>query len=127
MILVSLIAAGSAPMASAQDRSTAKIDTFPVADGVYMLAGGGGNIGVLVGEDGALLIDAGYEELVEKTAEIHEGSTETHKGHLASARHKDGITRRGEKQGAAVHVVRKSINLLSRITDLLDRRPYLLN
>ena len=31
--------------------------TIPVAEGIYMLKGEGGNIGVLAGEDGVFLID----------------------------------------------------------------------
>jgi hypothetical protein len=33
------------------------IETIPVADGVYMLTGSGGNIGLSVGDDGAFIID----------------------------------------------------------------------
>ncbi len=54
--------------ASAQyDFDRIQIKTEPVADNIYMLSGGGGNIGVLVGEDGVLLIDAMFAELEEKT------------------------------------------------------------
>ncbi len=40
-----------------------KIETIPVADGIYMLVGQGGNIGVSVGEDGVFLIDDQYAPL----------------------------------------------------------------
>jgi glyoxylase-like metal-dependent hydrolase (beta-lactamase superfamily II) len=42
------------------------IRTIPVRNNVYMLMGSGGNIGVSVGEDGVLLIDAEYAPLSEK-------------------------------------------------------------
>lgn len=42
------------PPASAQDR----IETVQVADNLYMLKGGGGNIGVSIGEEGVVIIDA---------------------------------------------------------------------
>ena len=37
-----------------------------VSDGIYMLQGAGGNVGLSVGEDGVLLIDDDYAELSEK-------------------------------------------------------------
>ena len=41
----------------------APIKTVAVADGIYMLVGRGGNVGVSVGEDGVLLIDDKFEDL----------------------------------------------------------------
>ncbi len=43
-----------------------QIQTIPVAEGVFMLAGRGGNIGLSVGEDGAFLIDDQYAPLTDK-------------------------------------------------------------
>jgi glyoxylase-like metal-dependent hydrolase (beta-lactamase superfamily II) len=51
---------------SAQDFSNASIKTVPVADGLYMLMGQGGNIGVSVGADGVLLIDDQYAPMNDK-------------------------------------------------------------
>jgi glyoxylase-like metal-dependent hydrolase (beta-lactamase superfamily II) len=42
-----------------------KLETIPVADGIYMLAGPGGNIGVSVGDDGVFLIDDQYAPLTD--------------------------------------------------------------
>ena len=56
---------GSAP-AHAQDFSKVEIKTQKLADGVYMLEGSGGNIGVGVGEDAAFLIDDQYAPLTPK-------------------------------------------------------------
>ena len=60
-----------------QDFDQVQIQTIPVSDGVYMLVGRGGNIGVCVGEDGVLLIDSQFAELSEKIkaaiAEIDSG------------------------------------------------------
>ncbi|TAF53292.1 MAG: MBL fold metallo-hydrolase [Oscillatoriales cyanobacterium] len=42
------------------------ISIIPVADGVYMLVGEGGNIGLSVGEDGVLAIDSQFAPLTEK-------------------------------------------------------------
>jgi len=51
---------------SAQDFEKIQIQTVKITDSVYMLAGGGGNIGVSVGKDGILLVDTQFAELVEK-------------------------------------------------------------
>jgi glyoxylase-like metal-dependent hydrolase (beta-lactamase superfamily II) len=48
------------------DFDQVQIETTTVANNIYMLGGGGGNIGVLVGEDGVLLIDSMFAELEEK-------------------------------------------------------------
>ena len=49
-----------------QNLENVEIKTIPVADGIYMLMGEGGNIGVLAGEDGVFLIDDQYAVLSEK-------------------------------------------------------------
>jgi len=43
-----------------------EIITHQVSDHIYMLEGGGGNIGVFTGEDGTLMIDGQYAQLSEK-------------------------------------------------------------
>ena len=49
-----------------QDSSKVEIETKSVARGVYMLVGSGGNIGLFVGQDGALLIGVQYAPLTDK-------------------------------------------------------------
>jgi len=58
----------SAPplFAQGQDFSAVEIETVLVAEGVWMLVGAGGNIGVSAGEDGVFLIDDQYAPLTEK-------------------------------------------------------------
>ncbi|RMG11244.1 MAG: MBL fold metallo-hydrolase, partial [Cyanobacteria bacterium J055] len=62
------LAISLAPMQSlrAQDLENVEIETVPVAEGIYMLVGEGGNIGVSVGADGAFLIDDQFAPLTEK-------------------------------------------------------------
>jgi cyclase len=64
---------------NAQDFEKVQIQTIKVADGVYMLLGAGGNIGVSAGEDGILMIDTQFAELMEKIksaiSKIGEGPT----------------------------------------------------
>lgn len=43
-----------------------EITTVPVADGLYMLMGEGGNVGVSVGVDGTFIIDDQYAEMTDK-------------------------------------------------------------
>ena len=58
----------SAASASAQDQDFSKVEvkTVPLAGSVSMLEGSGGNIGVLVGADGVLVVDDEYAPLVPK-------------------------------------------------------------
>lgn len=49
-----------------RDFSAVEITAEKVADGVYMLQGAGGNIGLSVGEDGAFVIDDQYAPLSDK-------------------------------------------------------------
>ena len=55
-----------APAAGQTDWDAVEIETVPVAEGVHMLQGRGGNIGVSVGEDGAFVIDDQYAPLTDK-------------------------------------------------------------
>lgn len=43
-----------------------QVTTVPVADGLYMLMGEGGNVGVSVGEDGTFIIDDQYAQMTDK-------------------------------------------------------------
>ncbi|MDQ3137348.1 MAG: MBL fold metallo-hydrolase [Gemmatimonadota bacterium] len=52
--------------AGAQEPDTARIVTTRLADGVYVLMGGGGNIGLSTGKDGAFLIDDEYAPLTDR-------------------------------------------------------------
>jgi len=61
-ILAVALATLPAPPAAGQDDDV-KIQTLEVADGVWMLVGAGGNIGVSAGADGVFLIDDQYAPL----------------------------------------------------------------
>jgi len=62
-----------AGLAVAQGEVDVKVETVAVADGIYMLLGRGGNIGVCVGDDGVLIIDDQYAPMVPKiTAAVAE-------------------------------------------------------
>ena len=57
---------GSSLAVIAQNFDSVTIKTIKVAGSVYMLEGAGGNIGVLVGNDGVILVDDQFAPLSEK-------------------------------------------------------------
>ena len=67
-MLVAVAALGLAPLSAAaqQDFSQVEIRTEQVADGLYVLFGAGGNIGLSVGDDGAFLVDDQFAPLTGK-------------------------------------------------------------
>ena len=62
------VAALSATLLSAQGRDFSKVEikVEKVAEGVYMLTGAGGNIGVSVGDDGIVIVDDQFAPLAPK-------------------------------------------------------------
>jgi len=56
----------AAPLRAQQDFSQVQIEPVKVAEGIYMLKGSGGNVGLLTGPDGAFLIDDQFAPLSEK-------------------------------------------------------------
>jgi glyoxylase-like metal-dependent hydrolase (beta-lactamase superfamily II) len=67
----------ASPTAAQDDFSAVEIKAEKVADGLYVLTGRGGNIGLSVGEDGAFLIDDQYAPLTDKIlAAVRELTTE---------------------------------------------------
>jgi glyoxylase-like metal-dependent hydrolase (beta-lactamase superfamily II) len=65
-LALTLAVMGAAPAATQEDFSAVEIKAEEVADGLYMLTGSGGNLGLSVGEDGAFLIDDQYAPLTRK-------------------------------------------------------------
>ena len=66
-ILASTVFFGAATGACAQrDFSAVEIKTTEVSNGIYMLQGAGGNIGLSTGDDGAFVIDDQFAPLAEK-------------------------------------------------------------
>lgn len=63
IVLLSLC---SPTLAQSQDFTKVEIKTVPLEEGVYMLLGEGGNIGVSTGEDGVFLIDDQFAPLTAK-------------------------------------------------------------
>ena len=65
-VLCVFVAAASVTAWAQQDFSKVEITTTKVADGIYMLEGAGGNIGVSAGADGVFLIDDQFAPLTDK-------------------------------------------------------------
>jgi len=65
VLAISMVLAG---LAAAQERDFSKVEVkvIPVAGGVSMLVGEGGNIGVTTGKDGIFIIDDQFEPLLPK-------------------------------------------------------------
>ena len=77
-LFASLITLATAPALSAQTPDTTHIRTTPLAGGVYLLQGEGGNIGVSTGPDGAIMIDDDYAPLTDRVLaavdQLHSGA-----------------------------------------------------
>lgn len=65
VLLLLVLTAGSAA-AQDQDFSKVQVKATKIAGNIYMLEGGGGNIGASVGPDGILIVDDQYAPLAEK-------------------------------------------------------------
>jgi len=65
-LLLSGLTTAASAMAQNDRFANVTIETVPVVDGISMLIGSGGNIGVSAGEDGLLIIDDQYAPLAEK-------------------------------------------------------------
>jgi glyoxylase-like metal-dependent hydrolase (beta-lactamase superfamily II) len=65
-IFAALVVWGCASSTRSQDWSKVEIKATKVAGSVYMLEGGGGNIGVSVGPDGILIVDDQFAPLADK-------------------------------------------------------------
>jgi len=65
--IIAILGLSILPVATfAQDFDAVQITTVPVRDGIYMLQGSGGNIGVSVGADGAFIVDDQFAPLTDK-------------------------------------------------------------
>ena len=49
---------------TAQSASPTPVETTDLGEGIYMLTGRGGNVGLLTGEDGTFVIDSQYADMV---------------------------------------------------------------
>jgi len=66
LILVSVVAGLVDAVSAQRDFSKVEIKTHDLGNGVYMLSGAGGNLGLYVGPDGVFLVDDQYAPLTDK-------------------------------------------------------------
>ena len=64
--IIVIILSASFLAVNAQNFDSVTIKTTKIAGSVYMLEGAGGNIGVLIGNDGVILVDDQFAPLSEK-------------------------------------------------------------
>jgi glyoxylase-like metal-dependent hydrolase (beta-lactamase superfamily II) len=65
-IMAVLVFSIASQLVAQQDFSSVEIKSIEVTEGIYMLTGAGGNMGLSVGEDATFLIDDQYAPLTEK-------------------------------------------------------------
>ncbi|UTW44657.1 MBL fold metallo-hydrolase [bacterium SCSIO 12696] len=69
VLAVAALVASSVTFAHNHDRfANVKIESTQVTDGIYMLKGAGGNLGLSIGEDGTFLIDDQFAPLADRIA-----------------------------------------------------------
>ena len=75
LVLACCTAIIAAPLAAQGNFDTVQVRSVRVAEGIYMLTGAGGNIGVSLGDDGTLLIDDQFAPLTAKIQAAVRGLT----------------------------------------------------
>ncbi len=110
-------------MVEAKTQNDVEIKTEDLGHGIYVLFGGGGNIGVSVGEDGIIMIDDQFAPLTPKimaaVAELSEGNVRFLINTHAHGDHTGGNENLGE-MGA---IIVSHDNLRTRLMDTPFRQP----
>ena len=120
LILVSL----AVPAWAQQDFSAVEIETVPVADGLPMHVGAGGNIGLSVGEDGAFVIDDQYAPLSEKILAAIAALTDADVEFLVNTHYHGDHTGGNEAFGAAGALIIAHDNVRARMSTAQFREIF---
>lgn len=126
---IAMLAALASFSASAQQRNfdAVQIKVHQVAQGVYMLEGEGGNIGVSVGEDGVLLIDDQFAPLTQKIVDAVKTITDKPIRFLLNTHWHGDHTGGNENLGKLGVVIIAHDNVYKRLsteqTNLLGKTP----
>ncbi|MEO1135337.1 MAG: MBL fold metallo-hydrolase [Pseudomonadota bacterium] len=109
------------PAAAQRDFSDVEIKTTEVVEGIYMLEGAGGNIGLSVGDDGAFVIDDQFAPLAEKIlAAIADVSDKPVEFVVNTHWHGDHTGGNEAMSGAGAHIVAHD-NVRKRLKEGLTR------
>ncbi len=111
--------------AAAQDPgpANAAVEVIDVADGVYMLAGLGGNIALSVGGDGAFLVDNQFAHLTDKIVEAVRSKTDKPVAYLFNTHwHGDHTGGNGNFRALGVPIIAHE-NVRARMS--VDNKSYL--
>ncbi len=100
--------------AAAQEEVT--IETLKVRDGIYMLVGKGGNIGLFIGEDGTFLIDDQFAPLTPKHLEAIKAVGGEHPKFLINTHYHADHTGGNENLGKAGTVIFSHDQVWERLT-----------
>ena len=119
-----IMASLAVPAWAQQDFSAVQIETVPVADGVYMLVGAGGNIGLSVGEDGAFVIDDQYAPLSEKILAAIAALTDADVEFLVNTHYHGDHTGGNEAFGAAGALIIAHDNVRARMSTAQFREIF---
>ena len=116
LCLITVIIGLMSPVWAQQDFSAVQIQTIEVSDGVYMLIGAGGNIGLSVGEDGAFVIDDQYAPLSDKIMAAIADITNADVNFLVNTHYHGDHTGGNEAFGAAGAVIVAHDNVRARMS-----------
>lgn len=116
LYITALIMGLAAPLWAQQDFSGVQIQTVEVSDGVYMLIGAGGNIGLSVGDDGAFVIDDQYAPLSNKIMAAITDITNADVNFLVNTHYHGDHTGGNEAFGAAGAVIVAHDNVRTRMS-----------
>lgn len=127
--IVLVLVAGLAPVATAGHHEEVKVTATRVADGIYMITGKGGNIGLFIGEDGTFLIDDQFAPLTEKIVAVIKSVGGEHPRFLINTHYHGDHTGGNEKLGKkgtlilSHHNVRERLENGSHIAAFNMKRP----
>jgi len=111
-----------ASVSAQQDFTDARVVAEPVAPGVHMLVGPGGNIGVSAGADGVFLIDDQYAPLTERVLEVLAGITPERVRFVLNTHWHEDHTGGNENLGGAgaLIVAHDNVRVRMSVEQLLD-------
>lgn len=108
------------PALAQRDFSSVEITTTEVTDGIYMLEGSGGNIGLSVGENGAFVIDDQFAPLSEKIMAAIRSVTDKPVEFVLNTHHHGDHTGGNEAFGEAGAYIVAHDNVRKRLDDSDD-------